>query len=300
MIYKVYVFYYQIVVIKYYPFLTRKFPSFLSFIKKYLYTIVPINQYSISWVDKMQQQTGSNNPDLALKVLENTHKAVSDTYRHTFKHDMGPEYIDRARSAVRDIRKTIDSADKARYAFTVMPATDNGFWHPIRVALTCYGIFWEMLDQGLYAQALKSINIEDTLIGALLHDIGKAKDWDFFEGGQKCTEREEHYKEDHVIKGARQLYISGAPATATNISLAHHLSYDGSKGYPSGLVGKVVPDMPVRMVSAGDTFSALTGSRGYRRGQCSSDEAMHLISSQQNHDPLIIHFLEKLVQNTYK
>lgn len=102
-------------------------------------------------------------------------------------------------------------------------------------------------------------------IGAVLHDVGKIciplevlnKPGDF-------TEAEYSLMKRHPDLGADLLEHVDALAPAIPLVRQHHERIDGC-GYPRGLEGDQVP-LETRIVSAVDTWDAMTTTRPYREG----------------------------------
>jgi putative two-component system response regulator len=100
-------------------------------------------------------------------------------------------------------------------------------------------------------------------LAASLHDIGKIGIPDaILLKPAKLTPEETEIMRRHVNISydlvSRHLFL----ASAAQIVLTHHESYDGS-GYPQGLVGKEIP-LGARMFAVADTLDAMTSDRPYR------------------------------------
>src|SRR5580704_14626058 len=100
-------------------------------------------------------------------------------------------------------------------------------------------------------------------LGASLHDIGKIGIPDvILLKPAKLTPEETEVMRRHVNISydlvSRHLFL----ASAAQIVLTHHESYDGS-GYPQGLIGKEIP-LGARIFAVADTMDAMTSDRPYR------------------------------------
>lgn len=99
-------------------------------------------------------------------------------------------------------------------------------------------------------------------LGALLHDIGKARiDKAVLDKPGKLTESEWADMRLHPVHGAA--FCAGLPLSGETLNciLLHHERFEGA-GYPSGLSGDAIP-LPVRVVTVCDVFDALTSDRAY-------------------------------------
>jgi putative nucleotidyltransferase with HDIG domain len=98
---------------------------------------------------------------------------------------------------------------------------------------------------------------------AVLHDVGKLTidphllDW---EGPLDEAQRERLRR--HTIAGEEMLAEIAGLEDLANIVRATHEAWDGS-GYPDGLRGETIP-LTARIVSAADSFDAMTSDRAYR------------------------------------
>jgi HD-GYP domain-containing protein (c-di-GMP phosphodiesterase class II) len=111
--------------------------------------------------------------------------------------------------------------------------------------------------------ALGPMEATEVELVAVLHDVGKLTidphllDW---EGPLDDTQRARIRR--HTIAGEELLTeISGLEHLA-NLVRATHEAWDGT-GYPDGLRGERIP-LTARIVSAADSFDAMTSDRAYR------------------------------------
>jgi len=128
--------------------------------------------------------------------------------------------------------------------------------HSVRVANYAVGIG--------RALALGSDVMDMIALGAELHDIGKiGVSESVLHKAGKLTEAEYRHIMEHPGIGARILgpLMRDAPA-ALAIVRSHHERLDG-KGFPDGLKGEAIP-LEVRVVTAADSFDAMTSVRPYR------------------------------------
>lgn len=102
-------------------------------------------------------------------------------------------------------------------------------------------------------------------VASCLHDLGKARmPADLRNKRTQLTPQEWRDIRRHTLDGAAMLAAAGgADPRIVDMVLHHHERIDGS-GYPHRLSGREVSD-PVRLLAILDVFSALVGSRAYRR-----------------------------------
>ncbi|MEA2299574.1 MAG: hypothetical protein QOE44_109 [Solirubrobacteraceae bacterium] len=108
---------------------------------------------------------------------------------------------------------------------------------------------------------------------ALLHDIGKIRvPKTIITKRGPLDDNEWTIIRRHTIDGEAMLcQVGGALVEVGRIVRASHERYDGA-GYPDGLTGEEIP-LEARIVTACDSYSAMTTDRPYRRGR-SAAEAM--------------------------
>ncbi len=106
--------------------------------------------------------------------------------------------------------------------------------------------------------------IDDVVIAAMLHDIGKIGVPDaIINKPGRLDEREFEVIRGHPARGADVLARYGRFARAAEIIRHHHEALDGS-GYPEGLRGDKIP-MGSRIVAVIDAYDAITSTRSYRQ-----------------------------------
>jgi len=103
-------------------------------------------------------------------------------------------------------------------------------------------------------------------IGAMLHDMGKLLiPKEILNKNGKLTPEEFEVMKKHTIYG-REIIKNQADygESIQNIALLHHEWYNG-KGYPLGLTGDKIGEMP-QIVCIADCFDAITSKRSYKIG----------------------------------
>jgi putative nucleotidyltransferase with HDIG domain len=106
-------------------------------------------------------------------------------------------------------------------------------------------------------------NINDVVMGALLHDIGKLEiPIRILTKVKKLTDKEFDEIHKHTLYGYEMIKDTDLPQITKDIVLHHHEKNDGS-GYPSHLAGEEIDD-DIKLVTMCDVYDALTEQRCYR------------------------------------
>jgi HD-GYP domain-containing protein (c-di-GMP phosphodiesterase class II) len=115
--------------------------------------------------------------------------------------------------------------------------------------------------------------------GALLHDLGKTHVPAFLlEKPARLTPEEQEVMRRHAVEGHQSLDASGQLTNAVlEIVRYHHEHADGS-GYPDGLYGSSIPDLP-RMVAIVDAYDSMVG--GYYRRPMTPTDALRTLKSAE-------------------
>ncbi len=104
--------------------------------------------------------------------------------------------------------------------------------------------------------------IFECALGALLHDVGKAKiPHRILNKRGSLTTGERGVIKEHPVHGVSMCAHLPMTQNTINCILFHHEKLDGT-GYPAGLKGDNIP-MPVRIISMSDVYDALTTERPY-------------------------------------
>jgi putative nucleotidyltransferase with HDIG domain len=99
-------------------------------------------------------------------------------------------------------------------------------------------------------------------LGALLHDVGKAKiPKRILNKRGSLTQSEREVIKEHPVHGVSMCAHLPMTQNTINCILFHHEKLDGT-GYPAGLKGDTIP-LPVRIISMADIYDALTTARPY-------------------------------------
>lgn len=135
----------------------------------------------------------------------------------------------------------------------------------------------------------------DLAVGAILHDIGKAKiERDILNKPGKLTSVEYEKIKEHTTLGYEILNrLENISPDSKIVALSHHERYDG-KGYPQNLKGEQIHEY-ARIVAIADVFDALTNNRVYRK-KIDIREAIEYINSVSGSQFDSI-FVEKTLEN---
>ncbi|MCM1536447.1 MAG: HD-GYP domain-containing protein [Clostridium sp.] len=147
---------------------------------------------------------------------------------------------------------------------------DNTGGHIKRTAGYVECIAKELKRRGVYSDILTDIYLNDMIVAAPLHDIGKIHIPDaVLNKPGKLTEEEFAIMKTHTTAGEEllahakaELGESGYLNTALEMAAYHHEWWNG-KGYPYGISGEEIP-LCARIMAVADVFDALTSKRCYK------------------------------------
>ena len=144
---------------------------------------------------------------------------------------------------------------------------------------------------GLADNAMRNLEF-----GALLHDVGKLRvPNEIINKPGKLNDEEWAIVKQHPGYGQEMLdRVGGALSEAAPIVRAHHERWDG-EGYPDKLAGDAIP-IEARIITACDSFSAMTTNRSYRRAMTHFEavEELERCSGTQ-FDPAVVAALRAVV-----
>ena len=143
------------------------------------------------------------------------------------------------------------------------------------------------IDMGKYLPLSKA-QVCDLAIGAMLHDIGKISD----EAAGGMVENHPYESYRVIMQGEE---MTRSILLRALIALDHHVSFDGSKGYPPYRLGRR-PHLFARIVSLADAYDGMTTPTGDGKAML-PDVAQRAILKQAGtlFDPLIAQlFVETL------
>jgi diguanylate cyclase (GGDEF)-like protein/putative nucleotidyltransferase with HDIG domain len=140
---------------------------------------------------------------------------------------------------------------------------------------------------------LSKLEMQALQTASFLHDIGKlAVPEHIINKPGKLTPEEFEKMKIHPVVGADILERVRFPYPVVPIVRSHHEWWNGT-GYPDGLKGEDIP-IGARILSAVDSFDALTSDRPYRKG-LPLREALDIVKSMSGRqfDPAVVDVLEK-------
>ncbi|MFT6904440.1 MAG: putative nucleotidyltransferase with HDIG domain [Oleiphilaceae bacterium] len=135
--------------------------------------------------------------------------------------------------------------------------------------------------------------LQQTIAGALLHDIGKIMVPDeILHKPGKLTDEEFTIMKSHVVLGQKYLCETEGISTLTiQIAAEHHERMDGN-GYPCGLKGYEISSQG-RMAAIVDVYDAITADRCYHKGMTPTMAIKRLLEWSDHHldRSLVNHFI---------
>ena len=174
-------------------------------------------------------------------------------------------------------------------------------------ALTCLGCIRDkdayLMEHSVNLSVLMSVygssmnfsldTLHKTMLGALLHDIGKVMVPDKILHKPSClTSVEFSVMKQHVTLGRDMLKsIDGFPQLSLTTMAEHHERIDGS-GYPEGLKGDEISQYG-KMAAIIDVYDAITAERSYHKGMTPTQGIKKLLEWSENHldKALVYHFI---------
>ncbi|BAL26706.1 HD-GYP domain-containing protein [Azoarcus sp. KH32C] len=132
--------------------------------------------------------------------------------------------------------------------------------------------------------------IKEISIGALLHDVGKAKVPDgILNKPAKLTDAEFDKMKSHVVQSKIILqHTPGISEIALDVAAEHHERFDGT-GYPNKLKGSEI-SLYGQMGAIVDVYDAITSNRVYHKGMPPTQALRKLLEWSKYHfDPKLVH-----------
>ena len=156
------------------------------------------------------------------------------------------------------------------FATLVENKDDSTGGHIRRVTIYAKLLAEELRRQDIYKNVLTKDYINDLLLAAPMHDIGKIAVPDaILQKPGKLTEEEFSMMKQHTVKGGQIIketfgHMNDAQyeSMAYQVAVYHHEKWNG-RGYPEGLKRKEIP-LCARIVSIADVFDAVSEKRCYR------------------------------------
>ena len=156
------------------------------------------------------------------------------------------------------------------FATLVENRDDSTGKHITRVTAYAQLLAEALRSRGTYATILTKDYINDLLLAAPMHDIGKIAIPDaILQKPGKLTEKEFRIMQNHTVSGGRIImdtfgHLDNAQYgnIAYQVAMYHHEKWSGG-GYPEGLKGTEIP-LCARIVAIADVFDAVSEKRCYR------------------------------------
>ena len=125
--------------------------------------------------------------------------------------------------------------------------------------------------------------IHEIAVGALLHDVGKAKvPDDILNKPAKLTDAEFAKMKSHVVQS--KIILQGTPGIsqiALDVAAQHHERFDGT-GYPNKLKGDEI-SLYGQMGAIVDVYDAITSNRVYHKGMAPTEALRKLLEWSKFH-----------------
>lgn len=152
-----------------------------------------------------------------------------------------------------------------------------------------------LLEQGWYQSILNQNYINNMVVAAPLHDIGKIHVPDSILKKQgKLTDEEYAIMKSHTTEG-RKLLLNAEKTLghfeyldlAVEMAYGHHEWWNG-KGYPQGVAAHNIP-LCARIMAVADVFDAIVSQRCYK-GSMTLDQAYEIIKQESgsHFDPIVV------------
>ena len=131
--------------------------------------------------------------------------------------------------------------------------------------------------------------IHEIAVGALLHDVGKAKvPDDILNKPAKLTDAEFVKMKSHVVQS--KIILQGTPGIsqiALDVAAQHHERFDGT-GYPNKLKGDEI-SLYGQMGAIVDVYDAITSNRVYHKGMAPTEALRKLLEWSKFHfNPMLV------------
>ena len=133
------------------------------------------------------------------------------------------------------------------------------------------------------------------LLAALYHDVGKCyQQTEILSKPGRLTDSEYAAMKRHPIDSFNLLSARFSPDVA-RIARGHHERLDGS-GYPDGLTADQM-SLEIRILSAVDTFDAMTSDRPYKKGMSTRSAIAELTTLSHQYDADVVALLKAIVED---
>ena len=155
----------------------------------------------------------------------------------------------------------------AMAALATLKESDHTYGHCVDVGAIFTGIYQKICDKKGIPSAFK--DAQETLLAALLHDVGKAKvPKEILESSVTFEKNSSEMRlmRSHPEKSGELLKEMGLPEVVVNMGMYHHLKLDGQNysSYPKGASIEQA-SYETRLLAIIDTYQALIGRRPYKK-----------------------------------
>ncbi|NDV20497.1 HD domain-containing protein [Pseudodesulfovibrio sp. JC047] len=231
-------------------------PLYEKYIEQNLGTIIQDETLSISVRTKI--------------LYEAANVVMQNVFERKLPSALRARHFDRISAVVKNSIKFL-AADNSLSSVAPFISHDyKTYTHCMQVFIYSVALFqtYEMSDHEVFEFGL----------GALLHDVGKAKiPKRILNKRGPLTQAEREIIKEHPVHGVSMCAHLPMTQNTINCILFHHETLDG-KGYPAGIRGDNVP-MPVRIITLTDIYDALTTNRPYAEAM-QPYEALSLIRNE--------------------
>ena len=179
---------------------------------------------------------------------------MQDVFDRKLPTTLRARHFNRIAEIVKSSIKFLASDDSLSTVAPFISHDYKTYTHCMHVFIYSVAVFqtYDMTDNEIFECAL----------GALLHDVGKAKiPRRILNKRGSLTTGERAVIKEHPVHGVSMCAHLPMTQNTINCILFHHEKLDGT-GYPAGLKGDNIP-MPVRIISMSDVYDALTTERPY-------------------------------------
>jgi putative nucleotidyltransferase with HDIG domain len=179
---------------------------------------------------------------------------MQDVFDRKLPTTLRARHFNRIAEIVKSSIKFLASDDSLSTVAPFISHDYKTYTHCMHVFIYSVAVFqtYDMTDGEIFECAL----------GALLHDVGKAKiPRRILNKRGALTTAERAVIKEHPVHGVSMCAHLPMTQNTINCILFHHEKLDGT-GYPAGLKGDNIP-MPVRIISMSDVYDALTTERPY-------------------------------------
>ncbi|CAM3893380.1 HD-GYP domain-containing protein [Mesobacillus zeae] len=202
--------------------------------------------------------------------IDQASRQMEEIFDHTARTGMVP--LEDVRKDIVPVIREAAAIPHLNHLFYELKSKDEyTYRHTI-----CVGIISALIGKWL---DLEEEELSDLTLGAILHDVGKARiPSAILNKPGKLTKEEYAEMKRHTIYGYEMLKdLPGIGRKIPLIALQHHEREDGA-GYPLGLTSNKVEHL-AKIVAIADVYHAMSSARVYHR-----PEPFHIVISQMQND----------------